>query len=246
MPWQEQCKMAVEFFFDEVLLDPDFFNEGAAVGSPEFANNNMRSPQTGVARVAVLRFDAQLVYNINFADIRYPEGIDYLAKFWLGGYGSAYGFRMRVEADFFVMDEVLGNTGSGGEQDFKLTRTYERQGTSGHPYIRRIIKPVVNTNLLTGNPTLYEPDGETERVIEVPFAVYLDDVALGEGDYTIDNTTGDLHLTASVANKVVAVDMQYDTPMQFWMNSFQQKADHPAEASGFQLIEILPASLGIE
>jgi hypothetical protein len=239
--------MAVEIEFDEILLDPSLFNVGFATGGPEFANSNMRSPQTGIARVAVLRYDAPIIWNIDFEDVNHgdtPGGVDYFNKMWYGGFGSAYGFRVRVETDYSLNQENIA-TGDGSTTDFKLTKTYTRPGTSGHSYVRRIIKPVVSDHLSADSVTLYEPDGITNRVIEVPFVLEVNDVEVETG-FTISNTTGDLHFdTAPTDGHQIVVSCQFDVPMTFWTNSIQQKADFPAEIRGIQAIELLPASLGI-
>jgi hypothetical protein len=238
--------MTVSLQFDEILLDPDLFNLGFATGGPEFANNNMRSPITGVTRVAVLRYDPQIIWAVDFQDISHPDpkGLEYFNNIWYGGFGSAYGMRVRVETDHSVIDESIG-TGNASATVFKLTKTYNRPGTSGHSYIRRIIKPVVSTHLGGGSVTLYQSDGSTARVIEVPFKIYLDGSNQTSG-WTVDNTTGIVTFSSPPGNGIdISWDGQFDTPMQFWTNSFQQKADFPAEIKGLQMIEIMPASLGI-
>lgn len=314
--------MSVKIEFDEILLDGNFFGLGAAKGSPEFANSNIRSPISGLARVAILRYDALIVYNCEFNDVDSPDGVEYLNQFWRGGFGSAYGFRVRLESDYFAESEVI-STSDGTRNAFLLTKTYNRPGTTGHPDIRRIIKPVVSSSLSDDSVTLYEADGVTPRVIEDPiFRVYWDDVERTTG-WKISNTTGTLTFTMTftadssnetitlsnhgfsdgdkikVANSggalpaplaagttyfvrdvttntfklaatlggaainlttngtgtnsvtgppidtVISVDMTFDTPMQFWVNSFQQEGDFPSKATGLQLVELLPISLGI-
>ena len=242
--------MPVSLLFDEILLDPNMFVLAGATGGPEFANANMRSPNTGVSKVAVQRYDPQHVWSIDFADIATPAGINYFNQIWYGGFGSAYGLRVRMESDYFTTNEIIG-AGDGSTEDFKLTKTYNRPGTTSHPYIRRIIKPVVSTNLYNlgvagGSVNLYQPDGVTARVIEVPFAPKVNNVPLANGTFTINNTTGDLHInTAPAIGAVISCDFQFDTPMQFWTNSVQQRADIPVEIKGIPMIEILPATLGI-
>ncbi len=246
--------MAIEFHFDEILLDPKLFNLGAASGGPEFANANLRSQQSGIATVAVIRFDPSLVWQCNFEDITFEpgqpstEGMAYFNNMWYGGLGSAYGFRVKNHFDYFTEGEVLAE-GDGVLTDFRLTKKYQRPGTTSHPYIRRIIKPVVSTHLSGGSVTLYEPDGSTARVIDIPFAVYLDSgsgpVAQTTG-FTIDNTTGILHFTSPPGMGVfVSVDFQFDVPMQFFQNNVNMTWDFPGTAKGIAIIEILPESLGI-
>lgn len=250
--------MSVDIHFDEILLDGRLFNLGFATGSPEFANSNIRSPISGFAKVEVLAYDPSILWSVDFADVDHDDaaaGVDYFLKIWYGGWGSAYGFRVRNEWDHKFDNEVLA-VGDGIIKDFKLTKEYERPGTSDHPHSRRIIKPVVNTNLASSgsgpNPTfgsvsLCEPNGTTPRVIEIPFVVGVDGAPLADGAYTIKNTTGDLHInTAPAAGKVVSIISGcFDTPFQFWTNAFQMRADFPAEVRGLQMREIMPITLGI-
>jgi hypothetical protein len=239
--------------FDEILLDPDFFNVGAVTGSPEFANSNIRSQQSGVTKVDIMRFDASLVWQADFKDISHPDpkGLEYFNNVWYGGYGSAYGLRVRVEADHLVEDELLGE-GDNSTKIWRLTKTYRRPGTGNdnqspdHANVRRIIKPVYNGPNNTSGIILYEPDGITERVPEVPFKIFLDETDTNGVGWTIDNTTGIITFTtAPLLNQIVSWSGQFDVPMQFWVNTFQQVADFPAEVSGLYMIEILPATLGI-
>jgi len=242
--------MSVVLYFDEILLDPSLFSLGDTSGGPEYANANIRSPQTGITNVAVVRYDAPLVWQCNFRDIKFDpsqpssEGLKYFFNMWYGGLGSAYGFRLRNQFDFFTQGEVLGN-GDGSTHDFKLTKKYQRPGTTGHPYFRRVVKPVVSTNLSVDSVTLHEPDGTTARVIEVPFAVYLAGTPQVSG-FTISNTTGILHFTTAPGIGVeVKVDYQFDVPARFLVNRPDMKADFPGEVQGMTICEILPAELGI-
>jgi len=161
--------MSVNIQFDETLFDNGFFNLGAATGSPEFANDNSRSPQTGITKVAILRQDPQIMLNCDFQDISHPDpkGLQYLNNIWYGGFASAYGLRVLYPADCSTTGEVIA-TGDNSTKDFKLTKTYNRPGTSGHPYIRRIIKPVAIANLASGSVTLNESDGSTARARQTP------------------------------------------------------------------------------
>src|SRR6185369_7040302 len=96
-------------------------------------------------------------------DLLTSTQLDYFMEFWGGGFGSAYGCRVVIISDFFVIDEVLG-TGNGVQTVFPLIKNYSRPGAS-HNYSRRIIKPVVNALLGGGGVTLYEPNGTTTRAI---------------------------------------------------------------------------------
>lgn len=244
--------MPVNLQFDEIVLDWGLFTLGDATGSPELANAMIRSPGTGIMKVNITRYDPQHVWAMDYRLVTPSQGsgtnqMDYFNNIWYGGWGSAYGFRVRIETDHLVTGEVLGTSdGTIASRTWKLTKTYNRPGTTTHPYIRRIIKPVVNQNNTSTWGNLKEPDGVANRVIEQTFQVFLNGVSMGTSGWTIDNTTGILSLTATPAlGVVVSWTGQYDTPMRFFTNSFQQKADFPAEIKGLQLIEIMPAELGI-
>src|SRR5438477_600856 len=43
--------MSVPIYFDEILLDNSLFSLGDSSGGPEYANANLRNPQTGVMSV---------------------------------------------------------------------------------------------------------------------------------------------------------------------------------------------------
>lgn len=243
--------MAVIISFDEILLDDKLFNLGFATGGPELANVNLRNPQTGVPSVAVLRLDPLVVWQVDFSDIKHPDpaGLQYFNNIWYGGLGSAYGLRVRNQWDYFTQGEVLG-TGNAVLQDFKLTKKYRRPGTTSHDYIRRICKPVATANLSVDSVTLKEADGSINRVLgsgtfTQAFSVYLGGTIQPTG-WTISNTTGILHFNTAPGNGVsVSVDFQFDTPMQFWTNLPNLKADFPAEARALSMIEIPAVALGI-
>lgn len=237
--------------FDEILLDPDLFTVGDAVGSPEFANALTRSPGTGLVAVAIIRHDPQHVWSVDFKMVSPSTGsfsgeMDYFNNIWYGGSGSAYGFRVRIEWDHIANLEVLGTSdGTVGSRTWKLTRTYNRPGTTTHPHIRYICKPVVSARLSGDSVTLYEPNGVTPRAIEVAFKVY--DNGVETVDYTISNTTGILVLGYTpTTGHIITWSGQFDTPCQFFQNSFQAKNDFPAEIKGLTIIEIMPISLGLE
>lgn len=242
--------MAIAYLFDEILLDPDIFTAGGATGGPEYANTVARNPGTGVRKVNVTRYDPQQVWDFH-TDLLEPTALDYFLEFWGGGFGSAYGFRVVVISDFFVIDEVIG-TGNASQTVFPLYRTYLRPGAS-HSYLRRIIKPVVRTLLGGGGVVIYEPNGTTPRVIPslrgigrgVPaFTVKLNGTPTSA--YTIDNTTGKITFSSAPgAGVVVSWSGEYDTPMAFMQNSFQLKPDVASDIAGLQLREILPAELNI-
>lgn len=222
-----------------------------AQGSPEFANTLIRNPATGIYKANINRLDPIEVWTLEFALLTDTQR-DYLWRFWRGGFGSAYPFRVRVPSDWKVAAEVIG-TGNGSQTVFPLTKTYTRPGSSGHPNIRRIIKPAVTTNLTSGSTTLFEPDGVTGRVVPhtgppgtgQAFAVQLNGANQASG-WTIHNGTGVLTFAVAPANGVVVSwSGEFDVAMRFMSNSFQGRVDVDSDIRGLTLCEVLPAELGI-
>src|SRR5205807_1329497 len=175
--------MSVQLLFDEVLLDPSLLTVGGAEGGPEYANTLARSPLTGIMKVNVPRQDPQHVWQCDYKMVTPSEGggssneMDYFNQFWYGGSGSAYGFRVRVETDHLLLLEVLGTSdGTTASKTWKVTKKYNRPGTTSHPYYRYLCKPVATANLSGDSVTLYEPDGGTARVVESAFKVYFGNV----------------------------------------------------------------------
>lgn len=236
--------------FDEILFDGNLLTEESAIGSPEYANTMIRNPATGIYKVNVNRYDFQHVWNIN-TNLLSPTELDYFNEFWAGGFGSAYGFRIRIITDFYMIDEVIG-TGNGTQTVFPIIRTYTRPGAS-HNYQRRIIKPVVVPSPLGSSVSLFEADGVTPRVMPstlgaalgVPaFTVKLNTTPTTA--YTINNTTGVITMSSAPGAGVsVKVSCEYDTAVRFMNNSFQQKPGVSTDVGGLQLCEILPAELSI-
>jgi hypothetical protein len=201
--------------------------------------------------VNVTRYDPQQVWTFDLRLLS-PTAIEYLNKIWVGGFGSAIGLRVRVVTDFYVISEVLG-IGDGQTNTWYLTKSYQRPGVN-RQYDRRIIKPVVNAHLASGCPTLYEPDGVTQRTIPsviaaqlgVPnFTIYLNDTPQTTG-YTINNTNGKIIFSSPPGSGVeVSWSGEFDTPMRFLQNQIPLKADVASEARGVQMVEIIGAELGI-
>lgn len=239
--------------FDEILLDPLIFSAGDAVGGPEFANTNIKNALTGVFKTNINRFDFQQSWTIDFNQLNHTQRL-YLMQFWVGGFGSGYGFRCWIFNDFYAIAEVLGTSdGTIASKTWLLTKKYRRPGAS-HSYSKRIIKPVINAHPAAGSVTLYEPDGITSRAIPstegalngVPaFTVYLNGVAQTTG-FTIDNTTGTLVFTSAPANGVVvSYSGEYDYPVKIMQNSLGLKADLQSEIKSVLIVEQLPAEFSI-
>lgn len=247
--------MSVVYLFDECLLDPNVVlgSEGspAANGGPELANTVVRNPATGARKVNVNRLDALEMVNFDIALIK-PTNLKYLIKIFRGGYGSAVGLRVRVPWDFWVVDEAFG-VGDGSTTQFNLTVSYTRPGVVARQDVRRIIKPVTNTNV-SGGVTLYEPDGVTSRVIPsgaaqalgVPaFTIKKNGVA--SSAYTINNTRGRVTFTSAPANGVILTwSGEFDVPMAPEGNNLPiTPYDAASEVKGWRLEEIHYSELGI-
>lgn len=234
--------------FDECLLDPNLLT--GATGSPEFANTVIRNPASGVYKTNVNRFDPTEVLTIDMTLLTATEQA-YLINFWRGGYGNAVGFRVRIPYDYFVTLEAFA-LGAVAATTFYLYNTYTRPGVTARQDVRRIVKPVNDTpaqltNLggAGGSVRLYEADGVTARVITRPFKIYFGDTEQTTG-WTVNNTTG--LVTFAVApppGTVIKWSGEFDVPMAFLPNSFNQKYDVSSEVQGLTLREILYSELGV-
>lgn len=241
--------------FDEIILDPNIFlgsdGKPSVSGSPEFTNTRIENPTSGVVKINVNNPDARERLTVDLVLLT-ADNLAYLLKIWRGGYGNAVGLRVQVPYDYTATAQPLGTAlASTANQIFNLTKTYTRPGVSARQDVRRIVKPVVNTNLYDlggagGSVTLKEPNGSTDRVIEVPFVVTVGGASTGF-TYTINNTTGVLRVSTTTASGIVAVTFQFDTPMRIANRGFPiTKFDVASEASGVQLEEILPSELEID
>lgn len=236
--------------FDEILFDSDLLTAGSATGGPEYANTIIKNPATGIYKVNVNRYDPQQVWNLDITLLNAAD-LEYFNRFWQGGYGSGYGFRLRIISDFYVEDQVLG-TGNGVQTIFPLIKTYLRPGAS-HSYSKRIIKPVVVPNPLGASVTLYEADGTTARIIPsalglaltIPaFTIMLNGTPTTA--YVVNNQTGVVTMNSAPAGGVVVTwSGEFDYPVRFMNNSLALKPDVSSDVSGIQICEILPAELGV-
>ncbi len=247
--------MAVVYLFDEILIDPGIVlgSDGApaASGSPQFANTIIPSPATGKRKVNVNRVDSLEVLDLNINLIT-RANLEYLLRMWRGGYGNAVGFRMRVPWDFTALNEAFG-VGNGVTTQFNLVKTYTRPGVTARQDVRRIIKPVTNTNV-SGGVTLNEPDGVTPRVIPsaaaaalgIPgFTIKINGTPTSA--YTINNTTGRITFTSAPANGAILTwSGELDIPAAFVDDEFPITAfDVTSEVKNLKFMELHYTELGI-
>ncbi|HYG09084.1 MAG TPA: DUF2460 domain-containing protein [Pyrinomonadaceae bacterium] len=242
--------------FHEVLFDPELVagetGSGAAITAEiELANAEQFNPATGIFKTNVARLDAIRKITVPIA-LSNETARSYFNEFWLGGFGSYAGFRVRIPFDFTAVAEPFG-VGNGSTTDFYLTKTYNRPGITSLVDVRRIVKPVRGGSLYGGGVNLFEANGTTPRVIPstaaqalgVPaLTVYANGVAAS--GWVIDNSVGLIHFNTPPANGVVLTwSGEFDTPVCFTGNSFQMRWDITAELQSITLREILPAELGI-
>lgn len=239
--------------FDECLFDSSIVGSvnGAEpiTGGPELANTDDFNPGSAIHKVNVSRYDAVQVFSIPVG-LNSEERRSYFNRFWRGGYGSAVGFRFRISFDYKVTDEVFG-LGTGAATQFPLYLTYTRPGVTARQDVRRVTKPVTNTNV-SGGVSLKEADGTTTRAYSTsPGSTYTTQFVVKingtpTSAYTINNTTGLITFNSPPANgAILSWTGEYDTPMAFVGNSF--KLDHNVTAKVYVLTlrEMLPAELGI-
>jgi uncharacterized protein (TIGR02217 family) len=245
--------MPIPILFDEVLFDPDLIGsvggQQPVTGGPELANTDIFNPGTGVHKVNVSRADAVRVFSVPVG-LNSQAAREYFNNFWLGGQGSAVGFRFRVSFDYRAADEVFGE-GDGAETEFPLYVTYTRPGVTARQDVRRITKPVTNTNV-SGGVTLYEANGVAVRAHStLPGSTYTTPFVIRINgsptlDYVIDNTTGLVTFDSPPADgATLSWSGEYDTPMAFVGNSFQLEHNVTGKVPVLTMREILPAELGI-
>lgn len=247
--------------FDEILFDPALVAAEAGEkfpvqGAPEFANTDIFNPMAGAHKINVPRPDEIRKIDL-LIKLLNAQRSDYFNRFWLGGYGSAVGFRFRYTPDYKMTQEVIATNDPSSSQQingsrtvFKLYKEARRPGVTERANVRRICKPVAQASKATG-ATLYEPDGVNARVVNTQFKVWF---TVGGVDFeqtsgwTVNVTTGELTFTSAPASSVQAIKVtcEFDTPVAFVGNSVKQQFDVPSQVQGVVLREILPVELGID
>lgn len=246
--------MATPIRFDEILLDPNIFTDersgGSFTGWPEFANTVIKNPKTGVHKTNVNRFDPLEVLTVNMGLLT-PAQRAYLLNIWRSGYGSGYGFRVRVIYDYTATLEAFA-VGDGVETEFQLYKTYGRLGPAAnmaegaaHPDVRAIVKPVVQVAKETNSFQLYEADGVNARV-HTPFKIFFGASEQASG-WTVNAKTGIVTFAVAPTNgTVIKWSGEFDVPMAFTGNTIPFKHDvTSSEAQNVSFRELLPAELGL-
>jgi hypothetical protein len=240
---------------DEVLFDPWLMRKPTAEKYPitatlEWANSQPRNGQTAVRKTNVGRLDATENVSADLSLLNEADR-DYFIRFLRGGQGSAVGFRAWMPHDHTLTMEAIG-TGGGGVTQFKIIKTYYRDGTSSHPDVRRIFKPVVLQAQEQNGFQLKQPRTGNARVVggytpnwmDKPFRVFLDAVEQVSG-WKVDCKTGILYFTAApAAGKIVYVDGVFDVAMAFDGNQFTQLFDVNSGAQ-YAFRELLGPELGL-
>lgn len=234
------------YYFDDILFDPELVAAEVGqrfpiTGSPTLANSVIFNPTSGIAKTAVWRADAIRMITMKIA-LATVQNSDYFQNFWLGGEGSAYGFRFRYQPDYKAELEAFA-TSNGVLTTFNLYKIYKRAGAA-HQYQRRICKPVVTAAQETNSFQLLAPNGVDNRVIETTFRLYRNAVEIASG-WTVNAKTGVVTFAVAPAAGTLAWTGEYDTPVCFVGNSYEHNFDVPSEITGVQLREILPPEIGI-
>lgn len=235
-----------EILFDYRLVKAKEGQPAPVQAALVYANTQPQNPQTGIRKTNVGRLDPS--ENVTF-DLGLQDEGDrrYLVNIIRGGYGSAIGLRMMLPYDYSVIDEAFA-VAQTGIFDYPLYVTYTRPGVTTHQDVRRIVKPVTmvrltDLGLAGGSVTLYEPDGQTPRVITQELVIKSNGSTVT--NYTVNNTTGMVHFTSQPTNgHTLTVTMHFDVPMALEGNSFTQLFDVPSVVQ-LAMRELLPAELEI-
>src|SRR5919205_2046749 len=167
--------MSIPIEFDHILFDPELVTAAAGQrvpisGTLKLANTDIENPFTGEHKVNVPRPDAvrEVTMQVRQADL---DDSAYFQNFWLGGFGSGVGFRLRYVPDYVVELEAFAET-DGETTEFKLYKTQKRPGAE-RENVRRIAMPVCEAAQEKNGFQLLDPDGVHDRIIEFPFKLYL-------------------------------------------------------------------------
>lgn len=229
--------------FDEILFDPSLITAWGS-GSPEFANTQIRNPASGIVKTNVSRSDPLEGATLDLSLLT-PANREYFLNFWRGGYGNAVGFRARIPTDYIATLEAFA-VGNGSALTFPLSKTYTRPGVTARQDVRRIVKPVVAAARETNAVLLSEPDGVTNRVIGTAFQIYISGAEQIGETWKVNAYTGLVTFTVAPANgAIIAWSGEFDVPIAFLGNSFNQKYDVSSDINGVGIREIHYTELGI-
>lgn len=243
--------MATPTRFHELLFDSGLFaREGESsplTGFGSWANTHGKNERTGAFKTNVNRPFFLERLDLDLTLVRgNTDKLAYFLNFYHGGFASGIGFRCQSPWDYAAQGEVVGSIDAGQTKSFTLIKTYLRPGATDVECVRYITKPVATSHLAAGSVTLYEPDGQTARVVKIPFVPKVGGSTSGF-TYTINNTTGELTIVSTTASGVVTWTGEHDFPAAFMGNELSHKSvsDTVSRVSQVQIREIPYYELGI-
>jgi uncharacterized protein (TIGR02217 family) len=175
--------------FLETPRFPDNVSYGSS-GGPGFKTFVFEG-HTGVEARSIEWSIARARYNVSYG-IRDKTDMDEVRAFFYAVRGRAVGFRYKDWGDYSLVDEEIG-VGDGVKTTFNLIKTYEVGALS---YVRRIFKPVPNTDVVRVN-----------GVLRTPLTHYV-----------LDTTTGVITFQPGSipdVGHVIEVDCDFDVPVRF-------------------------------
>jgi hypothetical protein len=236
----------MSILFHETLFDPELVATETGTrfpisGSPTFANTDLPNALTGAHKVNVNRSYAlrMITLQVKLAD---AQDSAYFQNFFMGGFASGIGFRLRYVPDYIATAEAFG-TSDGVAVNFYLKKTFLRPQITSHQSVWRITKPVVQVAKETNSFQLLNPNG-SNRTPTTSLKIYRNGVEITTG-WTVDCKTGVVHFTVAPAAGTLTWTGEFDIPVAFIGNAYEHQFDTPSELTGIQLREIPPVELGI-
>lgn len=221
----------MSFDFYDVILDPEYAPD--AEGGPEFGNKLFTSPDNGLDAVSIGRAKARHRYTIAY-QLLLPDSRVSLRNFFYAIGGIKAGFRFLAPDDSSLDYELIG-TGTGALTSFSIIKTYSvtplaEYGGSTLSYVRSIVKPAI------GEMAVFVNDVELNLVTGTP----------GAGQAKINYSTGAITFGTAPANgHEINVSGRFHVPVRFGGDYFNPRYDISADISGIELMELMPANLGI-
>lgn len=241
-------------YFDEILFDGDIIagtgDAAALQGWPEFANTVVENPVTGTRSTNVNRYDPLYKFVVPSQGLSQAK-LDYLLKFWRGGYGSGIGFRLKVDWDYRADIEAFG-LGNDVRTQWPLVVTKRRPGPAtlfpggqARADVRRICKPVVQVAKEENSFQLYKADGTTTRTPTNPLAIYIDGLPSAI-QWVVNAKTGIVSFASAPADgALLAWSGEFDAPVTFDADMLEHVFNVLSSVNGIPFREIGFAELGL-